>query len=467
MGINSLLGLFGSMTFSQPWVMTVFFLLFYIALGCLAIVRPVAAMVMYFGTSIMNPQASYPIFMGIPLAKITAGMGLAVCLLNVRRLNFRFPLTMMTMAAFLVMACVSALAAVQPELAEKRLDEFLKVGLLTMLTVWAMADRKDYSFFFWGIVACLSYDILKSLVETQTRQAWVGIQGVAGWINDSNDWALALAMGLPLFYVALALHWHRGWKARILFGLAAIGGLLTLTLTYSRGGFLAAAMSGLVFLLLDRKPWRAVWVGCLMVLVVSFYMPGSYVDRVESIFGLGQQAESAWERPSDDPEEYNGTERVYYWRIAYEVMRENPLKGVGWGNFVKEYERRLNTTEGFVAHSTWFQVGAEAGEITLFLYAMMIVLTLVATFRAYLRARRAGDAWAQLHCRGVIAGIIAFCVGGSFLSRENSELLFVYIAMAAVLSGLVPRALPSPASRAADLTAGAAVRGVTGAVRQA
>lgn len=466
MGINSLLGFLGSLTFSQPMVMTAFFVFFYAGLACLAFVRPVAAMVMYFGTSIMNPQASYPMLMGIPLAKIAAGVALLVCLCNLRRLTYRFSVPLVIMLAFLGMAYVSATAAVQPELAQKRLDEFLKVVLLSFLTVWSITNRKDYGFFFWGILASLFYDILKNLVETQTRQAWVGIQGVAGWINDSNDWALALAMGLPLFYAALALYWNRGWKVRVALGLAAVGGLLTLTLTYSRGGFLAAAISGLAFLALDRKPWRTVWVGGLMALVVAVYMPSSYVERVESIFGLEEKAASAWENKADENEEYTGTERVYFWRIAYEIMRDNPVHGVGWGNFIREYKQRLGTSEGFVAHSTWFQVGAEGGEITLSLYAMMIIAGLVAAFRAFLRARRAGDLWGELHARGLFAGLIAFCIGATFLSRENSELLFVYIAMSSALSGLVPRALPAPASRTADAKAKACPPPAAAAVHQ-
>ena len=452
MGINSLLGFFGSLTFSQPWVMTSLFVVFYLALGCIAFFRPVAAIVMYFGTSIMNPQASYPIFMDIPLAKIAAGVSLVACLCNLRKLAFRFPVTLQTMVAFLVMVYVSAMAAVQPELAEKRLEEFLKVGLMVFLTVWALKDRKDYSFFFWGMLASLFYNILKNLVETQTKEAWVAIQGVAGWINDSNDWALALAMGLPLFYAALALYWDRGWKARIVLGVAAIGGLLTLTLTSSRGGFLAAATSGLVFLLMDRKPWRAVWVGGIIAVVVVLYMPGSYLERVEGIFGLEGKATSAWDKPVEDDDEYSGVERVHYWRVAYEIMRENPLNGVGWGNFITEFARRENLDKGVVAHSTWFQVGAEAGEITLALYIIMIVFSIASALRTWRRSRKAGDVWGDVHSRVIVSGLIAFCVGATFLSRENSELLFIYIAMSAVLPALVPcgQSAAIPVQRAAE-----------------
>jgi probable O-glycosylation ligase (exosortase A-associated) len=437
MGINSLLALLGNLTFNQNWVMTGLFTVFYLVLGVIAISRPVAAMVLYFGTSIMNPQVSYPFFMDLPLAKIAAGLSLVVCLLNLRKLTIRFPAPLVPMAAFLIMVWVSASAAIRPELADKRFEEFLKVGLMVFLTVWAVGNRKDYGFFFWGTLGSLAYDVLKNLVETQTKDAWVTVRGIAGWINDSNDWALALAMGLPLFYTALALYWNKGWKVRVVLGLAAMGALLTLTLTSSRGGFLAAAVSGVVFLIMDRKPKRAVLVGAMIALVVAFYMPGTYVDRVESIFGLEGTATSAWEKQVDDTQEYTGAERVYYWRIAYEIMMEHPLTGVGWGNFIKEFEARENLAEGVVAHSTWFQVGAEAGVISLSLYVLMILFTLVSALRTWIRSRRAQDTWGELHSRAICCGVIAFCVGATFLSRENSEFLFIYVAMAAILAPLV------------------------------
>ena len=443
MGIEKLLYLLGMLTFDQPWVMTAIFLVFYLVLGLVAFSRPAAAIVMYFGTSIMNPQMNYPFFMSIPLAKVAAGLSLLTCLLNAQKVKFRFPATFVPMAAFLAMVVVSASSAIRPELADQRLEEFLKVGLMTFLAVWAVGSREEYDFLFWGILCSLFFNVLKNLVETQTRGTWVAVRGTAGWITDSNDWALALAMGLPLFYTALALCWPKGWKARLGLGLAAVGALLTLTMTSSRGGFLAAAISATIFMLMDRKPRRAIVLGAVLAGVAAIYMPQSYADRVTGIFGLKGTATSAWDKQLDDDQEYTGAERVFYWRIAYELMQEHPLTGVGWGNFIQEFKRREHLAEGVVAHSTWFQVGAEAGMVSLSAYVLMIVTCLASAVRTWRRARRAQDRWGELHSRAVACGLLAFCVGATFLSRENSELLFVYCAMSAILACLIPRKDPA------------------------
>lgn len=44
-----------------------------------------------------------------------------------------------------------------------------------------------------------------------------------------------------------------------------------------------------------------------------------------------------------------------------------------------------------------------------------------------------------LLARALGAGIVAFVMGGSFISRENSELIFLYVIMAAMLSQVLAK----------------------------
>lgn len=436
MGINTLLQLIGALTFEQPWVMTAIFACFYIVLGVRSLTHPVAAVVLYFGTVIMNPQNSYPVFMDIPVAKLAAGWCVLACLLNSGKLTFKFHPLLVLVCAFLLMANLSALCALAPELAEKRLEDFNKVGIMLFITLWAVSDRKDYDFLFWGVTGSFFYDIFKNLIQTQTKGQWVVVTGTAGWLGDSNDWALALAMALPLFYAALITTWSRGWRARLFFGLAAAGALLTLTMTSSRGGFLATAIPGTLFLAMDRKPGRAALCGVLLAAVVAVYMPGAFLKKIESLTGMTDKAAAAWSTGVDEEEEYTGAERVHFWHVASKIMQDYPTTGVGWGNFAPEFARRENLSEGIVAHSTWFQVGAEAGVTGLATFAALITAALVVALNAWRRFRRDGDGWGEMHARVLLIGLLAFCVGGTFISREYSELLFLYIAMTIIITSM-------------------------------
>ena len=434
MGFNTLLYLLGAVTLEQPWLMTVLFSLFYIVFGLLSLTRPVAAVVMYFGTVIMNPQNSYPVFMDLPVAKVMAIWCILISMLNFGKLRFRFHFIIFLVLVFIFTANMSDLYSLSPLLSDKRTEEFNKSFIMLFITVLVVNNRKDYEFLFWGLTGSFFYNILKNIIQTQTKGQWVVVTGTAGWLGDSNDWALALAMALPLFYRALAVKWNNGWLARLSYSLATAGALLTLTMTSSRGGFLAAAIPGVVFLAMDRKPGKAALVSFALACVVAVYMPGTFLRKIESLAGMSDKVTTSWNNGADEDQEYTGAERVYYWKVAKQIMEEHPLTGIGWGNFADEFARREGLSEGIVAHSTWFQVGAEAGMTGLAAFSAMIAGAIGYSFMSWRRFRRTGDTWGEMHSRVLLTGLLAYCVGGTFISREYSELLFLYIAMTAVIA---------------------------------
>ena len=433
MGFNTLLSLFGAITFEQPWVMTALFSLLYIVFAVLSLSRPTFAVLMYYGTIIMNPQNCYPIFTDLPVAKIIAVWCIIVCLINYKKLTFCLNTIFFSIVIFIVFSNLSGIYAFSTDLADKRLEEFNKAFLMLCIALATTSNRKDYDLLFWGLVGSIFYDILKNLVQTQTKGQWVVVTGTAGWLGDSNDWALALAMSLPLFYRALIVQWNNGWIARSVCGLATAGALLTLTMTSSRGGFLATFIPGVVFLAMDRKPGKAAIVALVLAGVVAIYMPTAFTRKVETLVGMSDKVTKNWNEGIDESQEYTGAERVYYWKVAKQIMLDNPFTGIGWGNFADEFARREGISEGIVAHSTWFQVGAEAGILGLTSFVCMIMAAMGGALMAWRRFHHTDDTWGEMHARVIVAGLLAYCIGGTFISREYSELLFMYIAMAALL----------------------------------
>ncbi|OLN29423.1 Membrane protein SypL involved in exopolysaccharide production [Desulfovibrio sp. DV] len=185
---------------------------------------------------------------------------------------------------------------------------------------------------------------------------------------------------------------------------------------------------------MDRKPGKAALASLALACVVAFYMPGTFLRKIESLAGMSDKVTTSWNNGTDEDQEYTGAERVYYWKVAKQIMEEHPFTGIGWGNFADEFARREGLSEGIVAHSTWFQVGAEAGMTGLAAFSAMIAGAIGYSFMAWRRFRRTGDTWGEMHSRVLLTGLLAYCVGGTFISREYSELLFLYIAMTAVIA---------------------------------
>lgn len=442
MDLGLVFSIIGKVFFREGVITLIFIVLFGWA-AVAGLKKTAIAIALYFSISIINPQSVAPFFYSIRMVKWASIIALISLFLNQDQAKFFFPNQFLALLLFLIFSNISASTALIPDLADKRQEEFNKIALICFITVWVVRNRRDYKILFYTTVLSFYFNVLKNLVETQTKGRWYAVSGTSGWIGDSNDWALALAMVIPLFYVAVVL--SQSWKSRFLHIGATLSALLILTITSSRGGFLGAAAGALVMLVTEKKRKRALMIIFLMLPILGYYAPTSYVDQVKSIFEVKDLADDMWHSGYDPhaSEEYTGAERVWNWKIAYKMMKDYPVTGVGWGNYVPARQFYELVPGDTVCHSTWFQVGSEAGFAGLFSFVLIILTALFSLFRTWRKANKKGDWWISLHARAVMSGLVAFCVAGSFVSREYSDLLFLYFCMAVILPLLLNRVTES------------------------
>ena len=455
--IQLILKIIGTATVAQPVVMSLFFIAYYVYMIRLSMRFPVAAVGMYFGTSIMNPQLSNPLLYGLPFAKFAAALCLLICLFNRKKIHFRLPPIYVLYVVFLLISLLCTFASDDPSLAMKRFEEFNKLGVIMFLAFATVSAREDYDQLFWFTLFAFWVNVGKNILETQTLGRWGSVHGSGGWIGDSNDWALALAMSLPLFYHSIRHRWTDSAKKKAFMVLTLMSALLVMTITSSRGAFLATAGSIGFLLVTEKNRMRTLKLLIPVVLIVAVYMPSSYTSQIKSIFTLSSQVDQTWEKGPGDTSEYTGVERVYFWHIAYEMMKEHPVTGLGWGNFQRVMKEL--TGNGVVAHSSWFQVGADAGMLGLAVFIGLILASILHALRLVKRGGDSGDDWLRDHARVLVAGLIAFVIGGSFISRENSELLFLYIAMVPMLSFAARNDPPESAAETAQPERGKSRKG--------
>lgn len=392
--------------------------------------QPRVLLGLYFSLSIINPQSSLSLFSGLPLMKIMILLSLASLIINQNQAYFKFPGLFVVFFFFIICSGLSYVAAVDPGLASKRFSEFNKIFFVCILTLAVLVTREDYDFLHRIIVYSFYYLILKTLAETQTMGRWYAVQGPGGWIGDSNDWGIAIAMFLPFVYVEVIK--AKTLAMKVIHSLAGISTLLALTFTSSRGAFLATVAGCLVLLVTEAKRTKALLVGLMILMVVAVYIPESYMDQVRSIFESSDYIENAWQGELET-EEYSGAERVWNWKLAKRMMDDFPFSGVGWGNYVSMKSKYDLEPEPTVAHSTWFQIGAEAGYTGLIVFVFMLLLAFRSLLQTWLTGRQQEDPWLILNARCLAAGLMAFCVGATFISREYSDLLFCYIVMTAAM----------------------------------
>lgn len=160
----------------------------------------------------------------------------------------------------------------------------------------------------------------------------------------------------------------------------------------------------------------------LLALFVVLVAPSSYWEEIRSI---------AEENTPANP--YGtGAARHYTWKVAWGMFLDNPIIGVGQGNFpwnVGAYELKLGFTEGFhqrsmagrAAHSLYFTLMPELGLIGIALFASMVVMT-VRDLRFIQRSAGSGSAaagdalpFASL-ATALEASLVGYLFSGIFIS---------------------------------------------------
>jgi O-antigen ligase len=117
--------------------------------------------------------------------------------------------------------------------------------------------------------------------------------------------------------------------------------------------------------------------------------------------------------------------RLNAWQASIAMANDYPVLGVGLDNFLFMFQYYAPDPENVhVAHNTWLQMLAETGYVGLSLYVLLFATTWWTLWRVRRRARRYGMRWAETGGRCLMASLVAFMVGGTFLNRAHFDLIY-------------------------------------------
>jgi O-antigen ligase len=186
----------------------------------------------------------------------------------------------------------------------------------------------------------------------------------SAFMGDENDFALGMNIAIP-FAFFMWLHTDR-FKKKLLYLCAAgvfVAGAVT---SLSRGGFIGLVAVGLFCWLNSPKKVLSSVVIALMVAVLYLTAPATYWDEMATI-------------QKQNTQEGTGGERWYSWKCGWRMFLDNPIIGVGQGNFPWNFER-YEPPEGYEgrlhggreAHSIYFTLIPELGVVGTILFCTLL-----------------------------------------------------------------------------------------------
>ena len=179
---------------------------------------------------------------------------------------------------------------------------------------------------------------------------------VTGGFENPNVFSVYLLLILPVSLV-LFLDTRGSFLLRLLSAICLLAELLCLVLTWSRGAWLSALVVLTVFFFFfGKQTRRALAIAVLPLMILSFYLPHSVVNRFQSIGNL---------------KETSIRYRLLVWDGVLRMLREHPLGiGLGQARFSERYlPYAVKGTETVIhSHQLLLQILCELGVIGLLLF---------------------------------------------------------------------------------------------------
>ncbi len=275
------------------------------------------------------------------------------------------------------------------------------LGLILPLTVGiAFAGwRRVEGLLFWGLGAMGLAVIGTAMVMSWSRGAWLGFLAALGFMALVGVWTEAFGPQL----IGVLVGMGAGVLSALWFGARDMG-LGTVV-----GGLVAMVIGGLTATALRRR-WGFLLLTLLLLLGASFFllgggrlMPTALAERLLDFLPY-LKVTSVEGIPLSD-KNYAIVERLAHWQAAWRMVSDNPLLGVGIGNYVPLYP--VYALPGWEdpmghAHNYYLNVAAETGFVGLVGYLFLWGAIFGHSWRVY---RGAEEQW-----RGITLGILGVMV---------------------------------------------------------
>jgi len=247
-----------------------------------------------------------------------------------------------------------------------------------------------------------------------------------GLWGDQNEFAAMLLVLIPLS-VALFYTSKKGFVKLLLLG-CSIMLIVGLSLTYSRGGYLAFGVMIVLAMFKfvtgkNRVKILAISVPCLIVGSMIFYhfFGQEFLTRMESLKYLES-------RESLRGEGSLNMRFHYYFELAPQIFAEDPIFGVGFRGFIHHNPR------GQISHNTYIEVLTGTGLVGFIPFMIILYLTWRETRKVERYASIEGNEnylWAYAHALEL--GLISYFLAGMFISLDTNKMTWLLITLSAVI----------------------------------
>ena len=323
-------------------------------------------------------------------------------------------------------------------------DLYIKVILVYVLMINTLTTRARLDRFVNIVIVGTSYIAVRTVLDylrgINLVEGGRAAGAVGGLFGNPNDMALNMVAFLPLAIIVALRRGQPVLRLVALIGLPAIAAAIIFS--KSRGGTVGLVAMLLVLLYQMRRvrPGIAALVVAAGIVTIPM-LPSSFTERMSSIFN-----------PEEDPTGSREA-RKRLLRDGYQAFRENPVLGLGAGQFMNYNPEGRKEEAWRETHNAVLQVASELGVVGLVIFVVLVGSGFAGALRAgatLRRARRRGStreprtSRAQLQPRelfaaAVVASLTGWVMAAMFASVAYYWTLYLVLGIAAANRDITAR----------------------------
>lgn len=376
------------------------------------------ALVLFSWYYFLRPEDFIPGLNVIPLGKIAGGIALLALVFGVKpkergKLPPECKVLLLLLGQMILTIPFAFYRGGAYDVVVNKFSKGVIVALLISMAVTRVIELRKLLYIQSAAVALIT---VASLVVRHTQDGrLMGIQ--KGILENPNDLAINIAINLPLCMAFMFA--AKGGLRKVLWAFGLVCMMYAVVATYSRSGMIATVITMLIcmweFGVKGKRVALLMSAGIIGVTALGLMLvTPKYMSRMESLVRTVPSQYGSLEARAEGSVEA----RSQLLKESLSLMLHNPFFGVGPGNFP------VVTGEWRVAHNTYTELGAEAGVPGLFLFVLLLVLSLRKIRRVRKLPGYARDENIRLWTSALWAAMAAYMAGALFASTEYN--LFPY-----------------------------------------
>lgn len=369
---------------------------------------------LYMVALYVRPQDWVPAFLNLPTATIIIPIAMVGATANYLRAREQFQLPQnRLLPLYLLVIFLSTFIETGVTNGFDQFEIFLKRIVVFFMVAWLLTTPVRIHLTIWAVLLLSLFLAYQAYLQGVEGASWGGLTPYPGYsevrVRWYGDWDGPNVFGI-LFVMAAAMSLEfvfgpYSWVRRLI-GVALVGAFVgAIFLTNSRGAVLALGCAAL-FYFRDRfrRPLAIALAGLAVVGLFAF--GPSRMGEVSS-------------------GESSAHERTWLWEQGLSMLRENPVLGVGRGEFVHRVDLKL------IAHNNYVQNFAETGLVGFSCFVAVLWFCFRGCFLVAKQDVGTSPALASA-ARMAMSAIVGFAAATFFVVMEL-DLLYFLLGLAAAV----------------------------------